>query len=259
MLPPAQLQLPPQFPGVTFLMPFLTDDEFARLKEELRQQLASGQTRLGDSVFEQVMSKVHNVPPLKADKKWFDHRNGTDGYEIKSFQLRNKKAEPLVVGDTVANVLKRVYVPMKSADGEIRSALDIGRDIIGYLRKTLDAHAKIKKVTGRRLYSVLLRSKNNRYFAYYEEPIQFDDAETYDWQWLTDKAVVAKRNGAEVFHWYGENQRQLHYVWRVPTGALLFEIPPQRVEERVILTKSDFDARLRAEYERGFSDGRNSR
>jgi hypothetical protein len=193
------------------------------------------------------------------DKRWFDLKQPYRGIEVKTYQTSTSRIMPKTI---VRNVLKRippVALPDKllTIHGEERQvkrdaeAGEVGSAILGYMKETLQQHAKEKGIPDRWDFAILFRNQQFTQVGYWEEPLDFGDPSDYYWKWK-DRSLIGSQDDDVFFTWYFANQRQLFYRFRAPQDVQVFEIPDVKIHS---LTEDELQRMLDDSYHKGYEDG----
>lgn len=202
--------------------------------------------------FEEIFAKIiPNSIRLPKDKKWFDIKLKEDGIECKTFHFSE-----ISPNNWVDNVLKRVSQVEAKDGNELKDPMEVGRELINYLHRTIVEHATEKGITGRKIMAILARGDDNIRFAYWEETLEFGKYTDYNWYWNgKNTTLVGDKNGERIFSWY-QNQKQLFYRWKIPSNAIFFEAKPH---EHIEISQSEYLDKIKKSYLEGFDDGVNQR
>jgi hypothetical protein len=128
----------------------------------------------------------------------------------------------------------------------------VGGDVLDYLHRTIEEHAKIKKISRPYVLAVLLRTSDGRDFAYWERPLYFGKAEDYTWSWNPNETLTGEGGGEAVLQWYSRNQKQLFYLWKAPSDAQFFHVVPVQT---ITLTQAEYEEKQKGWYDEGYDNG----
>lgn len=99
--------------------------------------------------------------------------------------------------------------------------------------------ANVQQVKDKRI-CILLKSKDRKTYAYFEDQIAQYNYNELEWVWTnslkTGLQGIRKSDGHQIFRWY-PNQKQFFERFALPLNAYIFSIQPQRmgIEETINL------------------------
>lgn len=136
-------------------------------------------------------------------------------------------------------VIQRADIFKKAKDLGFES-LDINSDtqllgnaLLEHWRQKVEDDATFQKVKSKRIF-VLLKSKDNHMFAFFEEDIRLYRTDELSWKWTdeTKTGLQGIRNEDQmcIYRWY-PNQKQFFERFKLPSNIQKIEINPVRLEK----------------------------
>ena len=216
-----------------------TDNEQARLVEGIRTALAVPFIDdLEDYVWEVVfahMKGINPVDPLEniRSKKLFDVIDPVTkiGWSAKALQWTIYPSCEFELVIQRADIFKK-----STALGFERLTLEtytqtLGAALLAHWYNKVRDDSIAQKVADKRI-CILLKSRNRRQFAYYEDVIAEYSVDELDWRWTDDNRTglqgIRRSDDFCVFRWY-PNQKQLFERFRLADDADIFSINIRRL------------------------------
>lgn len=107
----------------------------------------------------------------------------------------------------------------------------LGAALIEHWRQKVEGDAEFQGVTSKRIF-VLLKSTNNRKFAFFEEDIQLYTPDELTWRWTDDTKTglqgIHNEDQMCVYRWY-PNQKQFFERFKLPANIQKLDIIPKRL------------------------------
>lgn len=243
-------------------MSYLSDGQREKLRDLLAKEVALTGTVDGER-FEMILSQVLEDATHIERKLFFDIKQPHRGIEAKTYKLQRKGIGP---GSSLRNVLKRI--PPDGMPDDIMyegrediqvdtsvPAVQAGEAVLSYLRDDLiESHARKLGIDGDFDFATLFRNKPQNKMAYWEEEIEVENAEEFEWSW-SDKALEGRKDGERVYTWYYQNQRQLFYYFVAPDDVDVLDIPVYEEHEVNIFTRGEIEELMAEAYRFGNGAG----
>jgi len=103
--------------------------------------------------------------------------------------------------------------------------------LLKHWQDKVEEDALIQKVNDKRV-CILIKSVDNRRFAYFEEELAIYKSKELIWKWTdatkTGLQGIRKSDNFCVYRWY-PNQKQFFERFKFDTGNFIFEIEPKRI------------------------------
>jgi hypothetical protein len=110
---------------------------------------------------------------------------------------------------------------------------NLGKALLEHWRIKVEGDASFQNVEDKRIF-VLLKSKNNKKFAFFEEDIKLYQPNEITWKWTdeTKTGLQGIRNEDQmcIYRWY-PNQKQFFERFRLPRNIQKVEISPIRLSK----------------------------
>jgi len=217
-----------------------TEDEIKRLKKGILAAFATPFVDdIEDYVWEAIFTYVKNVSLVDTltntrAKLLFDVVDNTQliGWSAKALRC---SIYPLCQFELViqrADIIKKQYqlgfssLSLQSHPNELGTAL-----LRHWYQGKVYPDAIVQNVTHKRI-CILLKSRNLKQFALFEEDLAEYVPEELDWQWTDETQTglqgIRKADGFCVFRWY-PNQKQFFERFILPENAPIFELTPRRL------------------------------
>ena len=107
----------------------------------------------------------------------------------------------------------------------------LGAALLEHWRQKVEDDAVAQEVTDKRIF-VLLKAKNNKRFAFFEEDIRLYTPDEITWRWTdeTKTGLQGIRNEDQmcVYRWY-PNQKQFFERFKLPTNIQMLTLNPKRL------------------------------
>ena len=123
---------------------------------------------------------------------------------------------------------------------------DLGLALLRHWYGKVDGDAEAQGVTHRRI-CVLVKSKDRKTYAFFEQDISVYESHDLDWIWTNETKTglqgIRNKDGFCVFRWY-PNQKQFFERFILPEDTHIFSIEPTRLpmDEVVDLLLSQLDS-----------------
>lgn len=217
----------------------LTEVQKQRLKNGVRAALAIPLIdSLEDFIWEGIFcytKQVEFVDPLLGirSKRLFDvvEKRKKIGWSAKALQWNMKEGGEFELVIQRADVFKkRVALGFPSLTKSSSPDL-IGQALLKHWQDKVEEDALIQKVNDKRV-CILIKSVDNRRFAYFEEELAIYKSKELIWKWTdatkTGLQGIRKSDNFCVYRWY-PNQKQFFERFKFDTGNFIFEIEPKRI------------------------------
>ena len=113
----------------------------------------------------------------------------------------------------------------------------LGAALLEHWRIKVEEDAVFQEVEDRRIF-VLLKSTNNKRFAFFEEDIKLYQPNEITWRWTdeTKTGLQGIRNEDQmcIYRWY-PNQKQFFERFKLPTNVQKLEINPMRLKKEQVV------------------------
>lgn len=220
---------------------FLTREQLIRIEKGLRAAIAVPFIDdIEDYVVEAILEyakEIEGVDPFThvRSKRLYDvvDRETKIGYSVKSlkwaFRDGTESEFELVIQRAdifkKANILGFDHLDINSDPQRLGAAL------LEHWRLKVDGDATFQNVEDRRIF-VLLKSVNNKKFAFFEEDIKLYQPNEITWRWTdeTKTGLQGIRNEDQmcIYRWY-PNQKQFFERFKLPSNIQCVEINPIRL------------------------------
>ena len=192
-----------------------------------------------DYIWEAIFSYTKDIPlvdPLTSirSKKLFDivDNDNKIGWSAKAIQWH---IAPEVEFELV---IQRADIFKKAADlgfddlDKNSPAELLGKALLKHwIDEKIIKDAAIQNVTDKRV-CILLKSRDRKYFAYFEDDISECSPNDLSWKWTDDTKTglqgIRKSDGFCVFRWY-PNQKQFFERFVLPQNSFIFRLEPKRI------------------------------
>lgn len=218
----------------------LSSEQVNRLKKGIRVSLSIPLIdSLEDFIWESLFTYAKGIPlvdPLFALRKKLlfdvvDIQNRV-GWSAKSLQWNIKQDCEFELVIQRADIFKKhAELGFEKLDRETEPQI-LGAALLKHWQKKVWNDAKEQGVEDFRV-CVLLKSKDNSKYAYFEEELCLYSAEDIEWRWTSSAKNglkgIRKIDGFVVYRWY-PNQKQLFERFRLYPGALIFNLQIERMK-----------------------------
>ena len=220
---------------------FLTDNQLERIEKVLKATIAIPFIDdIEDYIVEAILEypkEIDGIDPFTniRSKRLYDVVDTATktGYSVKSLKWAFK-------ADTESEfelVIQRADI-FKKAKALGFEHLDVNSDpqtlgaaLLEHWRIKVEDDAAFQNVDSKRIF-VLLKSIDNRKFAFFEEDIKLYQAGEITWRWTdqtkTGLQGIRKEDQMCVYRWY-PNQKQFFERFKLPTNTQRIEINPIRL------------------------------
>lgn len=223
-------------------MYYLSEEEIQRLKAGLQAAFSIPFIDdVEDYVWEAVFAYCKNIPlvdPLfntrtKQLFDIFDSRNptGNIGWSAKTLLWNltpGCEFELVIQRADIFDKARKLGFDFLNVDSEPKN---LGAALLRHWYGKVDADAKKQQVIGRRV-AILLKSKDYKSFACYEDDLPMYGEDEIVWRWATEERKglhgIRYSDGFCVFKWY-KNQKQLFERFKLPNDVSIFELQPTRL------------------------------
>jgi hypothetical protein len=173
-----------------------------------------------------VVSGTGGVPGGKGSKTLFDVTKGDVGWSCKTLLMLSNDPRGLEFEFVIkrADVLRKHNLEMRDPN-ELASYIIKDRND-EYRRSAAEQGVRDPRV------GLLLRSRAQTHFAYWEEPYGVFELDDYAWDWGSERqiSVIGRQpDGFIKFRWY-RSGAQLFERFRVPSDVVRFEVEWQTFE-----------------------------
>ena len=222
---------------------FLTDEQLKRMENGLKTAIAIPFIDdIEDYVVEAVLEyakEIQGIDPFTniRSKRLYDVVDTANaiGYSVKSHKRSftdNADAEFELVIQRADIFKKAKDLGFESLDTNSDTQL-LGDALLEHWRQKVEVDAAFQKVKSKRIF-VLLKSKDNHTFAFFEEDIRLYNNDELSWKWTdeTKTGLQGIRNEDQmcVYRWY-PNQKQFFERFKLPSNVQKIEINPVRLEK----------------------------
>lgn len=223
----------------------LTPSQLERIKKGLRAAIAVPFIDdVEDYVVEAILEYAKGIEGIDPftnirSKCLYDvvDRKNQIGYSVKSLKW------PFTTNEEFELVIQRADIFKKSASlgfGHLDMSTDpqrLGAALLEHWRRKVEADAAFQHVKDRRIF-ILLKSKDNRQFAFYEEDIRLYQPKEITWKWTdeTKTGLQGIRNEDQmcVYRWY-PNQKQFFERFKLPSRIQQIELEPIRLKKEQVV------------------------
>lgn len=224
---------------------FLTGDQLERIQKGLRAAIAVPFIDdIEDYVVEAILEYTKGIEGIDP----FTNIRSKLLYDV--VDTKNKIGDSVkslkwafTVGTEFEVVIQRADIFKKSASlgfGHLNMSTDpqtLGAALLEHWRRKVEADAAVQHVKDRRIF-VLLKSKNNRQFAFLEEDIRLYRPQELTWIWTdeTKTGLQGIRNEDQmcVYRWY-PNQKQFFERFKLPSRIQQIELEPIRLKKAQVV------------------------
>lgn len=220
---------------------FLTDEELVRIEHGIKAAIAVPFIDdIEDYVVEAILKYTRNIDGIDPftntrSKKLYDvvDTRTKIGYSVKSLKwaFRDNAETEFEL------VIQRADIFKKAVDlGFPHLSMNTNPQILGAAllknwRIKVENDAAVQNVGSKRIF-VLLKSKNNHKFAFFEEDIRLYTPDEITWRWTdeTKTGLQGIRNEDQmcVYRWY-PNQKQFFERFKLPANIQKLDITPVRL------------------------------
>lgn len=113
----------------------------------------------------------------------------------------------------------------------------LGAALLEHWRRKVEEDAAFQKVKDKRIF-VLLKSKSNKKFAFFEEDLKQYRPDEITWKWTDDSKTglqgIRNEDQMCVYRWY-PNQKQFFERFKLPKNIQKLEINPIRLDKAEIV------------------------
>ena len=222
---------------------YLTDEQLLRVENGLKAAIAIPFIDdIEDYVVEAILEytkQIDGVDPFChiRSKRLYDvvDKKAKTGYSVKSLKWSFRDG----VETEFELVIQRADIFKKAAmlgfeHLDINSdPQNLGKALLEHWRIKVEGDASFQNVEDKRIF-VLLKSKNNRKFAFFEEDIKLYQPNEITWKWTdeTKTGLQGIRNEDQmcIYRWY-PNQKQFFERFRLPRNIQKVEISPIRLSK----------------------------
>lgn len=220
-------------------MYLLNDEELLRLKKGITAAFATPFVDdIEDYVWEAIFSYVKHLPlvdPLTStrNKRLFDvidHKTGV-GWSAKALRMNLNSMGEFELVIQRADILKKRLL-LGLPDLSLASPpQELGLALLKHWYTKVYQDAELQNVQHKRV-CILLKSRNLKRFALYEEDLAEYQPDELIWNWTdytqTGLQGIRSRDGFCVFRWY-PNQKQLFERFRLTENTPILELNPRRL------------------------------
>lgn len=226
---------------------FLTEEQLKRIEDGLKAAIAVPFIDdIEDYVVEAILEyakEIDGVDPFTniRSKRLYDvvDAPASVGYSVKSLKwaFRGDEETEFELVIQRADIFKKARL-LGFDHLDINSdPQTLGAALLEHWRQKVEGDAEFQGVTSKRVF-VLLKSRNNRKFAFFEEDIRLYTAEELTWRWTdgTRTGLQGIRNEDRmcVYRWY-PNQKQFFERFKLPADIQRLELIPRRLEKRQVV------------------------
>lgn len=226
---------------------FLTKKQLNRMEKGLKAAIAIPFIDdIEDYIVEALLEyakKIDGIDPFTniRSKRLYDVVDTTSkiGYSVKSLKWSFKEDAE----SEFELVIQRADIFKKAAAlgfNHLDIASDpqtLGAALLEHWRIKVEADATFQKVADKRIF-VLLKSKNNKKFAFFEEDIKLYQPHEITWKWTDDSKTglqgIRNEDQMCVYRWY-PNQKQFFERFKLPANIQKLEINPVRLEKAQVV------------------------
>lgn len=226
---------------------FLTNDELSRIEQGLKAVIAIPFIDdIEDYIVEALLEYTRNIEGIDPfnntrSKRLYDvvDTRTQIGYSVKSLKWAFREN----VETEFELVIQRADIFKKAADLGFPSLnvnsepQTLGAALLEHWRRKVEDDAIFQNVSSKRIF-VLLKSTNNRKFAFFEEDIRLYSPSELTWRWTdeTKTGLQGIRNEDQmcVYRWY-PNQKQFFERFVLPTNIQTLNIEPIRLSKELIV------------------------
>lgn len=222
---------------------FLTEEQLKRIENGLKATIAIPFIDdIEDYVVEAILEytkEIDGVDPFTniRSKRLYDvvDSRKSIGYSVKSLKWEiNDNAET-----EIELVIQRADIFKKAKElgfdclNMESEPQDLGAALLKHWKQKVEHDAEFQKVASKRIF-VLIKSKSNQKFAFFEEDIRLYNADELTWKWTDDKknGLQGIRNEDRmcIYRWY-PNQKQFFERFKLPANIQKLDIIPRRLEK----------------------------
>jgi len=226
---------------------FLTEQQLLRVEKGLKAAIAIPFIDdIEDYIVEAILEytkEIDGVDPFTntRSKRLFDvvDKNNKIGYSVKSLKWPFKEG----IESEFELVIQRADIFKKASLLGFRN-LDINSDpqilgtaLLTHWRMKVEGDAIFQDVADRRIF-VLLKSIDNKKFAFFEEDIKLYHPNEITWRWTDETKTGLQGIRIEdqmcVYRWY-PNQKQFFERFKLPTSIQKMEIPTMRLKKAQVV------------------------
>lgn len=226
---------------------FLTDAQLIRIEKSLRAAIAVPFIDdIEDYIVEAILEytkEIDGIDPfinIRSKRLYdvVDTRTKT-GYSVKSlkwaFQAGTESEFELVIQR--ADIFKKATA-LGFEHLDINSdSQTLGAALLEHWRIKVERDADFQGVNDKRMF-VLLKSADNKKFAFFEEDIRLYQPEEIVWKWTDDTKTglqgIRNRDHMCVYRWY-PNQKQFFERFKLPANIQTLEINPVRLKKAQVV------------------------
>lgn len=220
---------------------FLTDAQLNRIENGLKAAIAVPFIDdIEDYIVEAILEytkEIEGIDPFTniRSKRLYDVLDvpASIGYSVKSLKwaFRDHAETEFELVIQRADIFKKAQA-LGFHHLDVNSDPQIlGAALLEHWRRKVEDDAEFQGVTSKRIF-VLLKSKNNRKFAFFEEDIRLYTADELTWRWTDDTKTglqgIRNEDQMCVYRWY-PNQKQFFERFKLPANIQKLDIIPKRL------------------------------
>ena len=191
-----------------------------------------------DFIWEGIFCHIKDLPlqdPLLGNrsKRLFDvvDEKNQIGWSAKALQWSLKFPTEIELVIQRADIFKKAELLGYESLSKETDEQILGEALIKHWNSKIIEDARVQNVLDLRI-CILLKSKDRKRFAYFEEKMHVYNANELTWRW-TDESKTGlqgslKESGLKIFRWY-PNQKQLFERFQLPEETYNFELSPRRL------------------------------
>ncbi len=225
----------------------LSDDELLRMEKGLKAVIAVPFIDdIEDYIVEALLEYTRNIDGIDPfdnirSKRLYDvvDTKTKTGYSVKSLKWAFREN----VETEFELVIQRADIFKKAADLGFKplsvnsDPQTLGAALLEHWKRKVEEDAAFQDVSSKRVF-VLLKSTNNRKFAFFEEDIRLYSPSELTWRWTdeTKTGLQGIRNTDQmcVYRWY-PNQKQFFERFVLPKDIQVLNIEPIRLSKELIV------------------------
>lgn len=220
---------------------YLTKEQLNRMEKGLKAAIAIPFIDdIEDYVVEAILKytkEIDGVDPFtnKRSKRLYDVVDSPTsvGYSVKSLKwdFRDNAETEFELVIQRADIFKKAQMLGFEHLDVNSDTQSLGAALLEHWKRKVEDDAKFQGVKSKRIF-VLLKSTNNRKFAFFEEDIQLYNADELTWKWTDDNKTglqgIRKKDQMCIYRWY-PNQKQFFERFKLPANIQKLDIIPQRL------------------------------